>query len=559
MKRPSIKRTLVLLMITMSAVVLLAAAYAALATWTTIRVPPRTTLAGIDVGGMSRATAEEALREAARPTQAPMRLLADGTVIEVLPSSAGLTADIDATMALVDRGGWSPREIASWFTGTRSVTLVGRVDEPALTRFVNGLARQVREPAREPTLQYVGTRAVLTEGADGRQLDTRWAASTLARSFLVARLDIPLRLDQISPQVSETDALDVQRAAQTLINQNLVFRSGDATGTLSRRQLAKAISFATASGRLSPTVDGELLAHRLIAKVPEFEQPGTDAALRIRRGRPVVVPAIFGTTVDPAGLARLVGDAVRAYPPSGPIEIPRIPLEPDLTDAEASQLGITERLSSFTQAFPYAPYRVQNIGQAADYIDGTILMAGETFSLNETIKERTVANGYTEGIIIGPGGVFAEDLGGGVSAAATATWTAAFFAGLERVETRAHSIYISRYQPGLEATVAWGIFDMRFRNDTPNAVLISAKTTNTSMKVQVWGTRVFDDVRAEFGPRTNIRPYSTIQDSSAGCIGQSGMAGFDIVVDRVFVMGGGVIKRESIPTSYKPSPQVVCR
>lgn len=93
--------------------------------------------------------------------------------------------------------------------------------------------------------------------------------------------------------------------------------------------------------------------------------------------------------------------------------------------------------------------------------------AGQTFSLNGTIKERTPEHGYTEGIVIGPGGVFREDFGGGVSTAATTTWTAAFFAGMERIEIRAHSIYISRYQPGLEATVAWGVSDMRFRNDSP--------------------------------------------------------------------------------------------
>ena len=59
-------------------------------------------------------------------------------------------------------------------------------------------------------------------------------------------------------------------------------------------------------------------------------------------------------------------------------------------------------------------------------------------------------------------GVFDEALGGGVSASATTACTAAFYAGMERVQTIAHSIYISRYTAGLEATVAWGIFDMKF-------------------------------------------------------------------------------------------------
>ena len=91
---------------------------------------------------------------------------------------------------------------------------------------------------------------------------------------------------------------------------------------------------------------------------------------------------------------------------------------------------------------------MQNIGQAAKYINGTLLMPGETFSLNDTIGERTPENGYTKGFVVGPGGVFKEDLGGGVSASATTTWSAAFYSGLERVYTQAHSIWISRYRAG---------------------------------------------------------------------------------------------------------------
>ena len=60
----------------------------------------------------------------------------------------------------------------------------------------------------------------------------------------------------------------------------------------------------------------------------------------------------------------------------------------------------------------YAAYRVQNIGEAARRMNGTLLMPGDTFSLNDTIKERTEKNGYTVGFVVGAGGVFAEDLGG---------------------------------------------------------------------------------------------------------------------------------------------------
>jgi len=232
--------------------------------------------------------------------------------------------------------------------------------------------------------------------------------------------------------------------------------------------------------------------------------------------------------------------------------------EPKLTTEQAKQLGVTEKLGGFTQNFPYAAYRVQNIGEAARRMNGTLLMPGDTFSLNDIIKERTEKNGYTVGFVVGEGGVFNEALGGGVSTAATTAWTAAFFAGMERVQNIAHSIYISRYQPGLEATVAWGLFDMKFRNDTPNAVFVTSSITNSSITVSLWGTKVYDKIEADFGNRTDIKKFSTIYDKSDTCLGQGGVEGFTIVVDRVFYQDGKEVKREPIKTTYKPAPEVIC-
>ena len=105
-----------------------------------------------------------------------------------------------------------------------------------------------------------------------------------------------------------------------------------------------------------------------------------------------------------------------------------------------------------------------------------MLKPGETFSLNDTVGERTRENGFTEGFIIS-NGIFKEDLGGGVSQMATTTFNAMFFAGLKDVEHKPHSFYIDRYPVGREATVAWGSVDLRFRNDTPYGVLIQAGVT----------------------------------------------------------------------------------
>ena len=82
-----------------------------------------------------------------------------------------------------------------------------------------------------------------------------------------------------------------------------------------------------------------------------------------------------------------------------------------------------------------------------ELIDGTVLKPGETFSLNDTVGERTAENGFVKGFII-ENGIFKEDYGGGVSQSATTTFNAAFFAGLEDVEHKPHSFYIDRYPVG---------------------------------------------------------------------------------------------------------------
>jgi len=322
--------------------------------------------------------------------------------------------------------------------------------------------------------------------------------------------------------------------------------------------VGRAMGFATEGGQLVPTLDGAVLHRAIAEELSPIEVEGRDATFRIKNGTPKVVKSKVGTGVSDEELAAAVEGVLALPAAERTVTVAVGTREPALTTEQAKALGVKERLASFTQSYPYAAYRSQNLGEAAERINGTLLLPGETFSLNDTIKERTRENGYTEGYVVGVGGVFDEALGGGVSASATTAWTAAFYAGMERVQTIAHSIYISRYTAGLEATVAWGIFDMKFRNDTPNAVFITSSTTPTSMTVSLWGTKEYDEISAEFGKRTNIVPFEKIYDESETCLGQNGVDGFTITVDRVFYKDGEEVKREPITTRYKPAPDVTC-
>jgi vancomycin resistance protein YoaR len=350
-------------------------------------------------------------------------------------------------------------------------------------------------------------------------------------------------------------AVDLSRAA---VAAPVSVQAESIAATIPGAAIGRALSFTIEDGSLVPVLDGEVLHRAIHKELKPIEIKGRDATFKIRKGKPKVVPSKIGHGVSDEELASAVGAVLTKTPAERKVTVSVGVREPKITTEQASALGIRERLSTFTQGYPYAAYRSQNIGQASERINGTLLLPGEVFSLNDTIKERTEKNGYTEGFVIGEGGVFAEALGGGVSTSATTTWTAAFYAGLERVQNVAHSIYISRYKAGLEATVAWGIFDLKFRNDSPNGVFITSSTTPTSITVSMWGTKQYDDVKAEFGERTNIVPFTKIYDKSEDCLGQNGVDGFTITVDRVFYVAGKEVRREPITTRYKPAPDVTC-
>ena len=67
---------------------------------------------------------------------------------------------------------------------------------------------------------------------------------------------------------------------------------------------------------------------------------------------------------------------------------------------------------------------------------------------------------------------YEEEVGGGTSQVATTVFNAAWEAGLRITERNPHSLYISRYQLGRDATVYWPSLDLKFVNDTDQWVLV---------------------------------------------------------------------------------------
>ena len=128
--------------------------------------------------------------------------------------------------------------------------------------------------------------------------------------------------------------------------------------------------------------------------------------------------------------------------------------------------------TAVTNASSSSKNRLANIKLALEYIDGTCLKPGETFSFNETVGERTKARGFKVATAYSSGTVI-EEVGGGICQVSTTLFNAAVKADLEIIERHNHSLTVGYVDRGKDAAVNWGSQDLRFKNTSDDNIYIS--------------------------------------------------------------------------------------
>ncbi|MEU9234836.1 VanW family protein [Streptomyces subrutilus] len=541
-------------------------------------VAPGTKVRGVDIGGMSRAQARQALdRELGPAAAAPVGLRIGERTEQAEPRALGLSLDTAATAERAARPGSGPLTVIGrlFSSGDPDVPPVVRLDGKTARAALGGIGEKTAQEAREGSVGFAKGKATAVAPVTGISLDVDRSLDSLRDGFLRdaggrgadrgaagAPLDLPVQRTEPRVGRQETDralkefAEPAMSAPVTLTVDGRRIPVGPAV--LSRHLTVKD----DGQGRLNPAVDAKaLLADPALAGPLRQAGPGpVEARLRVdgagrvsvaeegKAGRQVTEQALGA-----ALLPLLTGADAAAR--TGQVATEEV--RPRLSGDTVRRLGITEKVSSFTVKFEPAAYRTTNIGRAAELINGSLVLSGETWSFNRTVGERTKENGFVDGLIIN-NGQYEKASGGGVSAVATTVFNAMFFAGVKPVEYGAHSFYIERYPEGREATVAWGSLDLRFANDSGKALYIQAEATDTSVTITFLGTKKYEEVRAVQGPRTNVQQPATRKGSGPTCEPQSPLEGFDVAVDRVFVQGGKEVNRETMKTRYTPRDTVTC-
>jgi vancomycin resistance protein YoaR len=552
-------------------VLVTAAAAAAVAVWyvgaalaLADRVPRGTSVAGIPVGGLGRQAALQRLSAALDASERPMPVRLVGRTQTLDPRAAGLR--FEPRPVVDDLVGFSLDPRRMWRQAFGGPRLGPSPDGGrGLLSALRGLAARTDTPAVDATVQLTGTQPNLITATPGRALDVPASARVIRQGWLAAAapsggpLDLPVGV--VAPRV-EDDAVRgfIDAVLRPALAGPLLVRVGDREVRLTPSAFAGALGATTGPGGPRLRVDGETVRRLVIGADPSAQTVARSARLVLRGGRPQIIPEVDGQTIDPAALA----DAVRAAlsGPAPPGGLPRTAsvavrhTAPAVTSQQLERLGVKERVSAFATNLTDNPLRTDNLRVAARTVNGTLVLPGETFSLNAVLGERTAAKGYHLAPAIS-GGRLVSDVGGGVSQMATTIFNNVFFSGLADVYHKPHSFFISRYPEGREATVDWPTVDLKWRNDSPYGVLVEAGVHGGQVHVSFWSTKVWD-IKAAKGPRTNFRTPGTVFDPSPGCVAQAANGGFDVTVRRLFYRGGRLVRTETFSTSYIAEDHVIC-
>jgi vancomycin resistance protein YoaR len=529
-------------------------------------VPRHSSVAGVQIGGLPPGQAEDALRAGlAERAAAPLVISAAGERVSVAPAEAGLAVDYAASVAQAGGGGsWNPTTILTVLFGGTDHSAVLAVDRAKLDATVAGLADKVDVAPVNAGVAYAGLKPTRTgESTAGRVVDRAATSEALTTAYLTAST-VEAPLVTAEPAVTTADADEaLTGVAATAVSGPVAVTVGDAgTLTVTPAQIAASLSFQAADGALAPVFDPKRLEAQVAAGLGRLglKQP-RDATITMGKTKPKIVPSVDGVGIDPAQLGAALAPAV-SQASGRTASVAASPRAASFTTADAEKLGVKKVIGKFTTYFPGTTYRYNNIGKAAKLINGTFLKPGEVFSMNKTLGKRTKKAGWMAGGAI-DGGKIVERLGGGISQATTTTFNAIYFAGLQDIHHKPHSLYFNRYPVGREATLDWVSVDLKFKNDSPYGVVLQAWITGRpgstgSVTVRVWSTKRYT-IKASKPVLSNYRaPGKTVYDDSPGCKPQSAMTGFDVRHYRLFYTGKKLVKKELFTWRYNSLTPVVC-
>lgn len=470
-------------------------------------------VAGVDVGGLSAAGAVRELRSRAEAVaRTPVTFVAAGRRFEVSASQLGVEADWRGAVAAAERegDGFGPvrgfRRLHTRFFGAEVDPGVS-VFRSALEFKLDQIAGRVDRPAVAASVERRGLRVAVVPGRTGIRLQRAAAAEAIVRALAGLERGAAVTLPVVStpPSVTAPMLQPAAAKARTALSGRVHLEYRQRGWHVPRWRIAELLSLPR-DGATEVAVAGPAAEAYLAGLARRVDRKPVDARFAVTAGRVRVVPSRSGVELDvPATLRALTAAAFAPASADRAAVVVVREAVPERTTTEASAMGITGVVASYTTTYGGTPGRLHNVQLVASLIDDTLIAPGEVFSFNDTTGERTAEKGFEEAPVI-INGELQTGLGGGVCQVSTTVFNAAFDAGLPIEERTNHALYISHYPLGRDATVNYPDLDLRFRNDTGRWLLLRTFVGSGSLTVNLYGAPLDRRVETEATPLRTTGP-----------------------------------------------------
>lgn len=457
---PAAKRGLIVIAAVLAA---LCAAYLGLCAWagavdTTL---PRTTAAGVDVGGLTRTQAEDKLESA---LMGRFQSRSVSITVTGAPNVYTVTGDaVAADVASAAAAAWDLRQNSFLVQGWNYLyaLLHGHEVEvpvqftPEGEQQVDNLLQNIESElgglVQETTWEVDGADLVFHMGTPGRAIDMGDVKTAILERFASGETT-PIQLTTVTVDPAPVDMEQVHREVYAEV---------------------KDASLDPQTFEITPSTTGL-----------DFD---VDAAL------------------SSLGIAAWGAD----------VRVPLTVTQPSVSTESLKELLFRDVLGEATSKVSGSANRKSNVALAASTYNDRILLPGEVFSYNDSTGSRTAAKGYLMAPVY-KGGKSVDEVGGGICQPSSTLYYATLLANLKIVERHNHSFAVGYVPDGNDATVYYGSLDFRFENNTQYPIKLVANSYKkdgvTYLTVTIYGTKT-DDLHVELThKRYNDLPATTVYE-----------------------------------------------
>ncbi|MCD7838839.1 MAG: VanW family protein [Clostridiales bacterium] len=358
--------------------------------------------------------------------------------------------------------------------------------------------------------------------------------------------------EALTQAVEDSGLLDIDTTTQSTYevkDGQLVFTMGTTGNSVDQEGLLEQINAAIEAGDYDsaiecPMVTGTVEAVDVDQVYEELYQDVANATLDPDNDY-AIVASVTGVSFDKETLQTALDAAVEGETVAIDLDYE----EPEVTTQDLEDNLFADQLGTYTTKVSGTSNRVSNVKLAAEKVNGTILLSDEVFSYNDTVGERTEANGFKAAAAY-LNGETVQELGGGICQVSSTLYAATLYANLEIVQRQNHTYASSYIGLGMDATVSWGGPDYQFCNNTVYPIKIVTSYSDGYLTVTILGTKTNDNYVKIVSETLETIYYSTItkNDSSQyegeSTVTQSGENGYKVQTYRQVYDGDGNLLSE---------------